>query len=139
MDGLMVERLLIAAALALLVVIAWRLLRLRQELRLRSLARERLFDGLVPAGRPAVVGFSMPMCHECRSLQAPAMRRLQSRMGDSVSVRTVDVRTHGELAERLGIVTVPATAVLDTAGTVRFVNQGFAGEDRLMEELSDIA
>jgi thioredoxin-like negative regulator of GroEL len=114
-------------------------LRLRQDLRLRTLAAERLFDGLVPAGRPAVVGFSLPMCHECHTLQAPAMERLESMMGESVSVRTVDVRSHSALAQRLGILTVPATVVLDTDGKVRFLNHGFAGEERLAEELSTVA
>jgi hypothetical protein len=134
-----VDRLLVVVALAALVVIGWRLLKLRQDLRLRSAARERLFDRLVPAGRPAVVGFSLPMCHECHTLQSPAMSRLESRMGQSVSVRTVDVRDHGALAGRLGILTVPATVVLDTDGTVRFLNQGFAGEERLVQQLSAIA
>lgn len=134
----MIDRLLIVLALAVLVAVCWMLLRLRQARRLRSLGDETLFSGVVPAGRPAVVAFSVPRCSECHDLQEPALSRLEARLGDKASVKTISAQTHGALAKRLGILTVPSTAVLDASGAVRFVNQGFTDEGRLAQQIDAI-
>lgn len=135
----MLERLLILAALAALVALGWSALRLAQGRRLRKLAVRRPFATVVPAGRPAVVAFSLPSCGECRARQAPALARLQGRLGAAVTITTLSVEAHGPLVEELGIMTVPATVVLDAAGAVRALNQGFADEERLLRQLAPFA
>ncbi|NTU85789.1 MAG: thioredoxin family protein [Chloroflexales bacterium] len=134
----MLERLLILAALAALVAAGRGLLRLRQARLLRALGAERPFAGVIPGGRPAVVAFTLPTCAECRARQQPALLRLRSRLGDAVHIETVAADAYGALTERLGILTVPATAVLDGAGALRFLNQGFADETRLAEQLAAV-
>jgi hypothetical protein len=144
----MTERLLIVAGLAALLFGAWALLRLRQTRRLAALAGERPFQGLVPAGRPAVVAFTLPGCVECRARQAPALEQLRARRGGAVTtppgadeyvIATLRADAHPEVVERLGILTVPATAVLDAQGQVRFLNQGFADAARLGAQLDSVA
>jgi hypothetical protein len=135
----MAERLLIIAGLAALLVSAWALLRLRQARRLRALAGTRPLQGLVPTGRPAVVAFTLPSCVECRARQAPALEQLRAGRGGAVAVATLPADAYPTLVDRLGILTVPATAVLDAQGQVRFLNQGFADASRLAAQLDSVA
>ncbi len=135
----MAERLLIVAGLAALLTVAWALLRLRHARRLRGLADERPFQGLVPGGRPAVVAFTLPSCAECRARQAPALEQLKLGRGGAVAVATLPADAHPAVVERLGILTVPTTAVLDASGQVRFLNHGFADAARLAAQLDSVA
>jgi thiol-disulfide isomerase/thioredoxin len=132
----MVERLLILLALAGALAGGWQLLRLWQARRLRALAAERPFAELLPAGRPAVVAFTLPSCVDCRARQAPALERLRVQVGPAVQIAILPADAHGELVERLGILTVPTTVVVDAGGAVRFLNQGFADEARLAGQLA---
>lgn len=135
---MMIERILILLALAALISVGWRALRLLQARRLRALQAERPFGELVPAGRPAVVAFTLPGCAECKARQAPALRRLGEQLGDQVVVKTLTVSEHPALADRLGLLTVPATAVLDASGALRHLNHGFADEVRLAGQLGGV-
>jgi thiol-disulfide isomerase/thioredoxin len=135
----MFERLIILAFLLLAALLVWAGLRLWRASRLRRLAAETPFAALVPPGRPAVVAFSTPSCAECRSRQSPALARLAASVGDSAVVTTLSALDHPELVERIGILTVPATVVLDPSGGVRQVNLGFADERRLATQLRQAA
>ena len=132
----MFERILILLVLAAALVIGWLALRLLQARRLSALAADKPFAGIVPSGRPSVVAFSLPGCADCRTRQAPALCRLGAQLGGRASIQTLAANAHPSLVERLGLLTVPATVVLDTAGQVRFLNQGFADEQRLAEQLA---
>jgi hypothetical protein len=134
----MLERLAILALVCLAAALLWGVLRLWQAARLRRLRHERPLAGLVPAGRPAVVAFSTPGCAECRTRQAPALARLRDDLGEGVTVASLLANEHPALVERLGILTVPATVVLDTAGGVQHVNQGFADAERLAAQLRGV-
>lgn len=135
----MFERLIIVFTIALAVVACWAILRVVQQRRMRTLATERPFDGIVPAGRPTIVAFSLPSCRECRTRQIPALNRLGAQLGDHVGVQTLSAADHPELVERLGLMTVPATAVLDAHGVLRFLNHGFADEQHLNQQLQTLA
>jgi hypothetical protein len=43
---------------------------------------------------------------------------------------------HPDLVQKIGILTVPATVVLDSSGTVRHLNLGYASDVRLREQLA---
>ena len=76
--GMMAERLLILLAVALALVAGWAALRLWRAATLRRLQTSEApapLRELVPAGKPAVVAFSAPHCHECHTRQAPAFHR----------------------------------------------------------------
>jgi thiol-disulfide isomerase/thioredoxin len=134
----MIERALILVAVAATVAACYGLLRAWQARRLSMLAIERPFADLLPAGRPAVVAFTLPTCVDCRARQAPALRRLSNFLGDRVVVQTLTVSEHPALADRLGLLTVPATAVVDARGVLRHLNQGFTDEGRLVSQLGAI-
>jgi DhnA family fructose-bisphosphate aldolase class Ia len=133
------ERLVVLLALAALVAAGWGALRLWRELRIRQLGDVRPFATLVPGGVPAVIAFSTPGCAECRSRQAPALARLAHQKGAAVTIRTLSALEHPEMVARLGILTVPATVVLDATGVVRQINLGFAPEAQLSAQLAQAA
>jgi thiol-disulfide isomerase/thioredoxin len=135
----MLERILILLSLGLLIIAGWGLLRLWRGAKLRRLRNQAPLAGLVPVGRPAVVAFSTPSCAECRVRQAPALARLAATLGDSVTVRSLSALEHPDLVQRIGILTVPATLVLDRAGRVRDLNLGYTTDQRLREQLLTIA
>lgn len=132
----MTERLLLIAAVAAVVALGWGCIRLWRAWKIRTLARETPFAGIIPAGKPAVVGFSTPGCVECRTRQAPALAHLAATLGDAVTVRTLAAPDYPHLVDRLGILTAPATVVLDAAGVVRYVNLGFTDAATLAAQLS---
>lgn len=132
----MLERVLILGALAALVTLCWWMWRMQQARRVQQLARqELLFAPIVPVGQPAIVAFTLPNCQDCRARQAPALVRLRSQLDAQVAIVTLNVAEHPELADRLGLLTVPATAVVDAQGMLRHLNQGFADEAVLRQQL----
>jgi thiol-disulfide isomerase/thioredoxin len=134
----MIERALILVAVAAALAVGYRLVGVWQARRLRALEGDRPFAGLLPVGFPAVVAFTLPGCAECKARQSPALRRLSESLGERVVVRTLTVSEYPELADKLGLLTVPATAVLDARGVLRHLNQGFADEGRLAGQLGAI-
>jgi thioredoxin family protein len=131
----MVERFLILIVLALAIAAGWGLLRLWRAWKLRRLRVSAPLADLAPPGRPAVIAFSTPLCAECRTRQAPALERLVASFGDQLTVRSLSALEHPDLVREIGILTVPATVVLDAAGTVRHLNLGYASDIRLREQL----
>jgi thiol-disulfide isomerase/thioredoxin len=134
----MLDRILILIALALLIAAGWGVLRLWRRVKLRRLRDVSPLVELVPVGRPAVVAFSTPSCAECRTRQAPALVRLSAALGDAVTVRSLSALEHPNLVQKIGILTVPATVVLDRDGRVRKLNLGYASDERLREQLQRV-
>lgn len=134
----MIDRLLLIVAVVAAVVLVWYCLRIWRAWKLRSLAHETPFAGIVPTGRPAVIGFSTPGCVECRSRQAPALAQLASDLGEAIQVCTLAAQDYPHLIDRLGILTAPATVVLDAAGMVRYVNLGFTDAATLAAQIHSV-
>jgi hypothetical protein len=132
----MVDRLLILVLVAAVIAAGWAMFRLWRAWMLRRLGTDMPLAGLIPAGRPAIVAFSTPTCAECHTRQAPALARLSAALGDAVTVRSLSALDHPDLVDRIGILTVPATVVLDREGHVRSLNLGYASEARLREQVS---
>jgi thiol-disulfide isomerase/thioredoxin len=132
----MFERIFILCGLALLIVAGWALIQLWSAWKLRRLRAAAPLADLAPSGRPAVIAFSTPSCAECRTRQAPALSRLAAALGDQVTVRSLSALEHPDLVQKIGILTVPATVVLDSAGRVRHLNLGYASDVRLREQLA---
>src|SRR5215217_2345432 len=132
----MIERLVILIGLTLLIAAGWGLLCVWRSWKLRQLRGAAPLATVAPLGRPAVVAFSTPSCAECKSLQAPALSRLNAALGEAVTVRSLSALEHPDLVQQIGILTVPATVVLDAAGAVRHLNLGYASDARLREQLA---
>jgi thiol-disulfide isomerase/thioredoxin len=132
---MVIERMLILLGLVVAVALVWIVVRALRTRRLAALRDASPLAAVVPVGRPAVVAFSTPTCAECRTRQAPALARLRAEFGDTISVQTLAATEHPELVDQLGVLTVPATAVVDARGVVRQLNLGFADAARLAAQV----
>jgi thioredoxin-like negative regulator of GroEL len=135
-----VDRVLIVAAVAAAVVglvAGGRVLARRRLRRMRGLTPDSVWRtlGVEPDERPAIVAFSTRTCAACHTAQRPALAALEERASGGVRVIHVDVASRPEVARAFGIMTVPATVVLDARGAVLAANQGFATTERLAEQV----
>lgn len=132
---MLVERLLIIGGVTLAVLLVWGGIRYWQARTVRSLAQKTPFTGLVPAGKPAVVAFTTPGCRECHVRQSPALARLAGAVNDQVTICTLQAADYPQLVTQLGILTAPATVVLDARGVVRHINLRFVDTPVLLQQV----
>ncbi len=85
-----------------------------------------------------ILAFSSPDCHQCHTLQAPALLKVQEARGAVVSVIEVDAPSSPELTQRYHVLTLPTTVVLDAAGHAHAVNYGFANTRRLLQQVDEV-
>ena len=119
------------------LVLGGRLLARRRLRRLRGQAPAASWRALEaePDGRTTVVVFSTPGCAACRTAQRPAVAALEERAGGRVRVIHVDAAERPRVAHAFGVLTVPATVVMDERGAVLAANQGFATTERLAAQV----
>lgn len=132
---MLVERLLIIGGVTLAVLLVWGGIRYWQARTVRSLAQKTPFTGLVPVGKPAVVAFTTPGCRECHFRQLPALARLAGAVNDQVTICTLQAADYPQLVTQLGILTAPATVVLDARGMVRHINLRFVDTPVLLQQV----
>ncbi len=104
----------------------------------RLLARARnnfpsLF--MIPPEKPVIVYFTTPNCVPCKTVQRPALNQLAGLMGDKLEVIEIDATQRPDLAKQWGVLSVPTTFLLDARGEARYVNNGVARAEKLMEQL----
>ncbi len=92
-----------------------------------------LFDA--PPNKPVIVYFTTPDCVPCKTIQKPALSKLASLMGDKLQVVEIDATERPDLAKLWGVMSVPTTFMLDARGIARYVNNGVARAEKLMEQL----
>ena len=85
-----------------------------------------------------ILAFSSADCHQCHTLQTPALHRVTEARKYQVSVEEIDAPGSPELTQRYQVLTVPTTVVLDAAGHVHAVNYGFANTQRLLEQVDGV-
>ncbi|MFN8531916.1 MAG: thioredoxin domain-containing protein [Anaerolineae bacterium] len=133
----MIERLILAIVLLALGVIAYKL-HLRRQLR-RTTEMVAAVDpvlGDARRGTSVIVYFTTPMCMPCRTVQQPALNRLQQELGEELQVIRIDATERPEDADRWGVLTAPTTFVIDAKGITRAVNHGVADYQLLKRQLS---
>ena len=105
--------------------------------RLREAEPGKLWTALqdIPDGRPTVVAFSTPSCAACHTAQRPALLALERMTAGRVRVVHIDAAERPRVATAFGVMTVPATVVLDRRGEVLAANQGFATAETLAAQV----
>ncbi len=101
----------------------------------RAQARAHNLD-LIRPGKPAILYFTTPDCAPCRTVQRPALRAVQGRMGDRLQVIEVNAYEQPGLAKEWGVLSVPTTFIIDASGRPRHVNHGVTPADRLIEQIN---
>ena len=103
-------------------------------------ARSNQESGLAPLpgrkpGIPAVLYFTTPNCAPCKTVQRPALQRLQAHLGDRLQIIEVDAAAQPELASRWGVLSVPTTFIIDARGQLRHVNHGATRAEKLIQQI----
>lgn len=134
----MIERLAVAIALLTVGFAAYQVLR-RYHIQKTSATstHDPILSDLKP-GVPAIVYFTTPGCIPCVTQQQPALKRLQTQLGDDIQVIQIDASENSEVADRWGVFSAPTTFVVDSLRQVRDVNYGVADTPKLIRQLDSL-
>jgi thioredoxin 1 len=124
----MIERVLIVAALAVLVIIAFYVFR---ALHARSI--EHGTAGAV--GRPTLLYFRADSCAVCPT-QGRIIDQLAGEWSDRIDIWRIDADREPETAARYRVLSLPTTILVDAGGRVVHVNYGLADASKLARQLS---
>ncbi|NWF68433.1 MAG: thioredoxin family protein [Chloroflexi bacterium] len=131
----MIERLLLVAllfALGYLVYAYSKRRQIRHTTELHILRDPVLAH--VKSGTPAIIYFTTPQCVPCQTVQRPALAVVERELG--VQVVKIDATLDPAAAQRWGVLSVPTTFILDSAGRTRDVNYGVAPLDKLKRQIT---
>jgi len=133
----MIERVLLVAVLFVIGFVLYRYVK-RQQIRrtdelkaLRDPVLETIREGI-----PAIVYFTTPQCIPCQTIQRPALATVERELG--IQVVKIDATEDPDAAERWGVMSVPTTFIIDSAGRTREVNNGVADANKLKRQLAAI-
>jgi thiol-disulfide isomerase/thioredoxin len=84
---------------------------------------------------PAILYFTTPECAPCKTIQRPALQRLQQQLGGRLQVIEINAAEKPDLAGAWGVLSVPTTFILDSQGRPRHINHGVANADKLLHQL----
>lgn len=88
--------------------------------------------------KPVIVYFTTPDCAPCKTIQRPALDKITSLLGEKLHVLEIDATERPDLAKTWGVMSVPTTFLLDSHGKARYVNNGVARAEKLMEQLQTL-
>ena len=107
--------------------------------RLLIRARNNLFTlfNALP-NKPVLVYFTTPDCAPCKTIQRPAINQVSDVLGEKLEVVEIDATQRPDLATVWGVMSVPTTFVLDARGEARYVNNGVARAEKLLEQIQTL-
>ena len=128
-------RFLLAAGIIVLGVFAYWVINQRLLIRARNNVFT-LFNTL--PNKPVLVYFTTPDCVPCRTVQRPAINQVTTLLGEKLQVIEIDATERPDLAKVWGVMSVPTTFLLDEHGEARYVNNGVARAEKLMEQIQTL-
>jgi thioredoxin 1 len=137
-DSILLGRALLALAIiagGLACYWAFNRLLLRRAQRNRDTSPNLPFDA---HGKPAILYFTTPECVPCKTIQRPALRRLQENLGARLQVIEVDAQQRPDLASQYGVLSVPTTFIIDASGALRHVNHGATRAETLLRQIESL-
>lgn len=107
--------------------------------RLLSRAGDNLNSLLNPLpNKPTIIYFTTPDCAPCKTVQRPALDKLSNLFGEKLHVVEIDATERPDLAKTWGVMSVPTTFLLNSRGEARYVNNGVARVEKLMEQIQTL-
>ena len=88
--------------------------------------------------KPVLVYFTTPDCAPCKTIQRPAISRISNLLGEELEVVEIDATERPDLAKVWGVMSVPTTFLLDASGEARYVNNGVARAEKLLEQIQTL-
>ncbi len=126
----MLERILIAIALVVVGVLAYRALLWSQQRKVTRRAQTQ-----VAASRATLLVFTSPTCAPCKLQQLPIVNRLMPDWNEQIDLQVIDVTEQPEIAQQYGVWSLPTSIVLKADRSVVAINQGVAHEKKLRQQL----
>jgi len=99
---------------------------------------KRLGLEAVRPGTPVLLYFTTPTCAPCKTIQRPAIQKLQRQIGEQLQVIEIDASARPDVASQWGVLSVPTTFIIDNHGRPRHVNHGVATADKLLKQVHEI-
>ena len=128
-------RLLLAIGIIVLGAAAYWLIHQRLLVRAKNNA-STLFKTLPK--KPVLVYFTTPDCAPCKTVQGPAIDQVRNLLGEKLQVVEIDAYERPDLARVWGVMSVPTTFLLDAEGEARYVNNGVARAEKLLEQIQTL-
>lgn len=88
--------------------------------------------------KPVLVYFTTPDCAPCKTVQRPAIDQVSNLLGETLKVVEIDAYEQPDLARTWGVLSVPTTFVIDARGEARYVNNGVARVEKLLEQIQTL-
>lgn len=88
--------------------------------------------------KPVLVYFTTPDCGPCKTIQRPAINQVSHLLGEQLEIVEIDATERPDLAKAWGVMSVPTTFVLDSRGEARYVNNGVARAEKLLEQIQTL-
>jgi len=88
--------------------------------------------------KPVLVYFTTPECVPCKTVQRPAIDRVSNLLGEKLQVVEIDATKRPDLAKTWGVMSVPTTFILNEQGEARYVNNGVARAEKLLEQIQTL-
>jgi thioredoxin 1 len=88
--------------------------------------------------KPILVYFTTPDCAPCKTVQRPAIEQVSNVLGETLKVVEINAYEQPDLARTWGVMSVPTTFVIDARGEARYVNNGVARAEKLLEQIQTL-
>jgi thiol-disulfide isomerase/thioredoxin len=89
-------------------------------------------------GVPAILYFTTPDCQPCRTIQKPALHKLEKALGpDAIQIVQIDATEEPEAADRWGVFSAPTTFILDHSLRPYQINRGVASYETLRRQVAE--
>jgi thiol-disulfide isomerase/thioredoxin len=89
-------------------------------------------------GIKTIVYFTTPECVPCRTVQRPALARLQKKLGEDLKIIEINAYENPDTARAWGVLSVPMTFLLDRVGAPRQINYGVTPFEKLLDQIQHI-
>jgi thiol-disulfide isomerase/thioredoxin len=110
---------------------------INQRLLIRARNNVLTLFGKYP-NKAVLVYFTTPDCVPCKTVQRPAINRVADLLGEKLEVIEINAYEQPDLAKTWGVMSVPTTFVLDARGEARYVNNGVARAEKLLEQIQTL-
>lgn len=131
----MLERLLFVFVVIVFALVGLTLMK-RRQIALSTHSSQQL--NAIPA-KPTIVYFWSHGCLLCRNTQRPILERILAEYGDKELLLTeYNIDESAGIAQKWGVMTLPTTFLLDSAGRIRHVNNGVVVPEKLREQVEAI-
>ena len=87
---------------------------------------------------PTIVYFSSPDCLVCKMQQEPVISQLSQKKSIILfHTKKINIKQKMDIARQWGIMTLPTTCIVNSHGTVKFINNGLVQADILNKQLNN--